>query len=63
MNAHSHGDLEHFLCLARRRDRSRRGWEGDEEGVALRVDLDAAVLPERLPQDLSMVRECLGIAL
>ena len=30
------------LCLVRRGDRLRGSWEGDEEGVALRVDLVAA---------------------
>ena len=31
------------------------GWERDEERVALRVDLHAAVRGERLPQDAAMV--------
>ena len=38
---------ERRLSLRGRRERARRGREGDEERVALRVHLDAAVLRER----------------
>jgi hypothetical protein len=43
--------------------RSLRRREGDEEGVALRVDLDAAVAGEGLAQRAPVLRERLRIAL
>ena len=43
-----------------RGERARRRREGDEEGVALRVDLDSAVRGERLAQDPAMLGERLA---
>ena len=45
------------------RERSRRGREGDEEGVSLRVDLDPAVRCERLAQNAAMLGERLRVVL
>jgi hypothetical protein len=49
MDAHADADRtfgERLLRLAGGRQRPRRGREGDEEGVALGVDLDPAVAGE-----------------
>jgi hypothetical protein len=46
---------------ARRLRGALRGGERDEKRVTLRVDLDAAVNPEGLPQGAAVVRERLGI--
>jgi hypothetical protein len=43
------------------RKRIGRPWECDEEGVALRVHLDAAVALERLPQQPAVLREGVGV--
>ena len=43
------------------RERTRRGREGDEEGVSLRVHLNATVCVERTPQDTAVRGERLGI--
>ena len=53
MDAHPHADRlgrQRVLGLARREQRLPRVGEGDEEGVALRVDLDPAVRRERRSQ-------------
>ena len=42
-------------------DRAGRGREGDEERVALRVDLDAVVCGERFPKDAAVLCESLGV--
>ena len=57
VQAHPHRQLELLLRLARGLERARRGREGDEERVALRVDLDAAVPLERLAQDAPVLGE------
>ena len=57
VEAHPNRQLELLLRLARRRERTRRGREGNEEGVALRVDLDAAVPLERLTQNAAVLGE------
>ena len=57
MNAHPHRQLEPLLRLARGAERAGGGREGDEERVALRVDLDAAVPLERVAQDTPMLGE------
>ena len=51
------GSLELLLRLARGLERSGRGRERDEEGVALRVDLDAAVPVECLAQHAAVLGE------
>jgi hypothetical protein len=47
---------------SRRCERAGCGREGDEERVALRVDLDSAVRPERLADDASVLGKRLGVA-
>jgi hypothetical protein len=49
VEAHPHRDRERLLRFASRGERPGRGREGDEERVALSVDLDAAVPGEGLP--------------
>lgn len=49
--------------VGRRLECARCGRKGDEEGVPLRVDLDAAVGVERLAQDAAMLAECLRVVL
>src|SRR6266498_3767108 len=49
--------LERRLRFGGRRERAGRGWEGYEERIALRIDLDALVGPERLTQDTAMLRQ------
>ncbi len=63
MQAHSNPDgpvRERALRLGGRRDRIRRARERDEERVALRVHLDAAVVSERLPQRTSVLVQQVG---
>ena len=48
---------------AMRRQRSRRGREREEEGVTLRIDLDATFSGARLPDDAAVLGERLGVAL
>ena len=57
VEAHPHGQLELLLRLARCVERAGRGREGNEERVALRVDLDAAVALERLAHDAPVLGE------
>ncbi len=52
--------LEALDDLPRRPQRLGRGGEGDEEGVSLRVDLDAAVLPACLAHDAAVLLEKVG---
>ena len=54
VNAHPHRQLELLLRLAGGAERAGSGREGDKERVTLRVDLDAAVPLERVPQDAAM---------
>ena len=46
-----------------RRERPGRRREGEEEGVALRVDLDAAVASARLADDAAVLGERLRVGL
>ena len=48
VQTHAYRNRELCLGLARRAECAGRGREGDEKGIALRVDLDAVVLRERL---------------
>ena len=57
MNPHPHRDRQRLLGFAGGLEGSRRRGKRDEEPIPLRVNLDAAVPPERLPQDASMLRE------
>ena len=57
------GHGERLLSVTRGRDGIWRRGEGDEEGVALRVDLDAAVALERLAQHTPVFGQRLGVAL
>ncbi len=64
VDAHAHADLafgERVLRLPRRLEGAGRGWEGDEEGVPLRIDLDATVAGDGLAQDVTMLPERLCI--
>ena len=61
-NADRHG-LERVLCLACGGERVGRAAEGDEEGVTLGVDLDAAVARERVAQDTPVLGEQARVAL
>src|SRR6266511_3806113 len=66
MDAHPHPDRtrsEHLLALRRRHQRLARLWEGVEEGVSLRIDLDAAAGREGLPQESAVLGERLDVAL
>src|SRR5215203_5261013 len=63
MDPHSDGNLERLLRLVRGRERARGSREGDEESVALRVDLDATVALDRLSQDAMVLAECLVVGL
>ena len=60
VDAHAHLDrplAERLLRLPRRRERARCCREGDEERIALRVDLHAAVAREGRPQDAAVLGE------
>ena len=49
MDADAHADRtrrERLRAFRGRLERARRGGEGDEEGVSLRIDLDTAVARE-----------------
>ena len=63
VEAHAHRHLELLLRLARGLDRSGCCRERDEEGVALRVDLDAAVPVECLAQHVAMLGETARVVL
>ncbi|CAN5650353.1 hypothetical protein BH20ACT14_BH20ACT14_17810 [soil metagenome] len=63
----SHAHLHRPVCKRRpcafcRHDRVRRTREGDEERIALRVDLDPARLLESLAENPPMLAEQLGVA-
>jgi hypothetical protein len=45
------------ICLSGGPESARRSREGDEEGIALRIDLDTLIGRERLTQDTAMVAE------
>ena len=65
VDPHAHADraaLERVARLGGGGDRVGGAREGDEEGVALRVDLDAAVRGERLPQRAAVLGEELRVA-
>ena len=71
VNTHAHAEFcalgpavlrKRALGFDGRGDRVLRAWKGDEEGVALRVDLTTAVLVECLPQNSLMLGERLGVA-
>jgi hypothetical protein len=60
MHAHAHTDpstAEGSLRSLGARDSIRSAREGDEEGVALRVHLDAAVMGKRFPEHASVLRQ------
>jgi hypothetical protein len=64
VDAHADPDRpggERLLGRCRRAQRTGRGGKGDEEGIPLRVDLDAAVDAERGAQDAAVLRERLGV--
>jgi hypothetical protein len=49
--------LQRLVCRNRRQHGVPGAEEGDEEGVALRVDLVAAVRVERVPQEVLVLGE------
>jgi hypothetical protein len=53
--------VERLLGLRRRRERIGSTRKGDEEGVPLRVDFNAAVGGERLAQQPSVLGESVGV--
>jgi hypothetical protein len=60
VDPHSHphrGRDESALGIGRGSDGIRGSGESDEEGIALRVDLDSAVLGERVSQDAPLLGE------
>src|SRR5205809_3005032 len=64
VQAHAHADRARLEAVARRlRSRRRSAWCGkrDEERVALRVDLDAAVRRRRLAHGPPMLGERVGV--
>ena len=64
MQAHPYFDrsaLERLLPLSGRREGLSGVAEGVQEGVALRVDLDAAVKAERRSQEPPVLRQCVRI--
>jgi hypothetical protein len=66
MDAHAQPDRSCGQSLQPRGRRLERTWggrEGDEEGVSLRIDLDAAVAVEGLAEGPSVLGERLGVAL
>ena len=60
---HPNWNRQRGLRVSRRFERARRGREGDEESIALRVDLDAAVPLESLAQDAPVLSKFIGVAL
>jgi hypothetical protein len=50
------------LPLLRRRERLRRIREGNEEAIALRIDLDASVSLEALSEQTPVIRQSLGVS-
>ena len=66
VDAHAHPDRargQSGLGRLRRSQSTGGRGEGDEDGIALRIDLDAAVGTARLTQDAAMFRECAGIGI
>ena len=65
VQAHAHTDRprHHGLSFGRGRERARRRGERDEEGVALRVDLDAVVVGKRLAQQPAVLGERVRVLL
>ena len=66
VEAHAHADRPGRELLGRgggRGERGGSGGEGDEERVALRVDLDAAAGAEGAAQDAPVLGERVGVAL
>ena len=66
VHPHPHPDWaarERLGRLGRGRERAGRGGEGVEQGVPLRVNLDAAVRGKRLAQHSAMFRERVGVGL
>ncbi len=64
MNAHPNANrplAERLLPLARGGQSLRGPREGDEEGIALGVDLDPPVAHERLAQHAAVVGEEVGV--
>jgi hypothetical protein len=62
---HAHPDRslgQRLLPGSSRGQRIAGAGEGDEERVALRVDLDPAVPAERIPEDTPVIGKCLGIS-
>ena len=58
MDGHAHPNRsrgQSFECFRGGSERAGRGREGDEEGIALRIDLDALIRRERLTQDTAML--------
>ena len=63
-HTHSHGTRrKRALCRVRRGDRVARSCERDEEGITLRVHLDAPVLGHSAAQRSPMLGEDLRIAI
>ena len=56
-------EVERRLSVDRCGRRARCGGKGDEEGVALRVDLDPAVRGERGAESAPVLRQRLGVRL
>jgi hypothetical protein len=66
MQPHAYPDRPAAECILprlRARDGVRGAWKGDEERVALRVDLDASVSLERLAECAPVLREHVGVLL
>ena len=64
VEAHADADRacgERRLTLARGRERIGRPGESDEEGVALSVDLDAAVASEGVAKHAPVLGQCVGV--
>jgi hypothetical protein len=64
MKTHAHPDRtpsQSFLRSGGRAQRTGRRGERNEEGIALRVDLDPAVGAERVAQDATVFRECVRV--
>jgi hypothetical protein len=66
VDAHAHAERpgrKSLECSAGRPQGARRGREGNEEGIALRVDLDALARRERLTQSAAMFLQRLRVLL
>ncbi len=63
-HAHAEGTRgESLLSTPSGVERLLGGWEGDEEGVTLRVHLHATMVGEGLPQQPPVLGQSLGVAL